>query len=274
MAFPRRARTCVSASSRRRRAAASLESVAVRRSVMMPSCACVATWGLWSSAIRSKSRSPTVDSASPKVCSDRTSVARSRGGAQLRLDRLAEHHLHLGGHAGQAEEAAPAEPDGESRRGAGRVPEHLAAAREIGLAEVGRGGPAPSGRRKVSRMRRVLSGSSTRSAPHAAAKHSRVGSSRVGPRPPVTTARSARAADLLDRRPDVRAAVADGGVPDDVEAEQLELFGEKRRVRVGDAPGHQLAADREDLRVHAFRPWPRPARYRSRRNPCALMSRL
>ena len=116
------------------------------------------------------------------------------GGAQLRLDRFAEHHFHLGGHAGHAEEAAPAEPDGESRRGAGRVAEHLAAAREIGLDEVGRGRAERGRAANISRIRRVLSGSSTSSTPHTAAKHSRVGSSRVGPRPPVTRARSARGA--------------------------------------------------------------------------------
>ena len=44
--------------------------------------------------------------------------------------------------------------------------------------------------------------------------------------------------------------IAHGGMSRDLEAELGKLFGEERRIRVGDSPCHPLAADGENLRGH------------------------
>ena len=56
--------------------------------------------------------------------------------------------------------------------------------------------------------------------------------------------------DPGERCENITLTVAHGGVSRDLETESRELFGEERRIRVGDSPCHQLAADGEDLRGH------------------------
>ena len=136
------------------------------------------------------------------------------------------------------------------------------------------GGTAPPGREQFpnvaralrvldelrrARCREALAGGVVAGRSQTAGRHGQ-----VGPR-----------GDFLDRRPDVRPHVADGGVAADGEAEQRELLGEKRSVGVRDAPGHQLAADGEDFHLHRHRPFGDVlAMNRLRRSPCVLTSRL
>ena len=186
--------------------------------------------------------------------------------AQPREHLLVEHRLHLPGRAGQQDEQPAPGLEGLARCGAPRVGQRLGPLDHVGLLRVGgRHRPPVAGEPRAQGLHdRVL-------APERAPRGRGGGLPRevVGGRPePAGGDHHVGAGErLAERGLEEREVVGQRGARRDLDPGVEEPLGEPERVRLGAQRPEQLAADRQELRLHA--PATGQTRRPTRRARCA-----
>ena len=206
-------------------------------------------------------------SLSPHVFSTRLAMTpvSPAAGPQVGQDGPLEHVLHLVGHAGHGVDDLVADRADQARRRAPGLRDH----RRARPARAPGAGCSPASRRprsaNSSRMTSATASSGTSSTPPiTAAIASRVTSSWVGPRPPVTMTASASSSSAPQRGLDAPDVVADLDLQQRPDAVQGEAIADPRRVGVVDLAEQELGADGEDVTAHgADRRTSRAVRMRS-----------